>query len=74
MNLADLLSRSADAHGQRIAAELGDHSLTYAELDTLAGRVAVLLAARGVSPGDREPKGATGKILKREIVASRLTE
>ncbi|WP_327239165.1 long-chain fatty acid--CoA ligase [Streptomyces sp. NBC_01318] len=53
MNLADLLSRTATAHGHRIAVELGDHSLTYNELDTLAGRVAALLTARGVTPGDR---------------------
>ncbi|WP_405784689.1 long-chain fatty acid--CoA ligase [Streptomyces sp. NBC_01378] len=53
MNLADLLSRTATAHGHRIAVELGDHSLTYTELDALAGRVATLLAARGVTPGDR---------------------
>ncbi|WP_329433080.1 long-chain fatty acid--CoA ligase [Streptomyces sp. NBC_01280] len=53
MNLADLLSRTAAAHGHRTAVELGDHSLTYTELDALAGRVAALLAARGVTPGDR---------------------
>jgi long-chain acyl-CoA synthetase len=53
VNLADLLSRTAAAHGHRIAVELGDQSLTYAEFDKLAGRVAALLAARGVAPGDR---------------------
>lgn len=53
MNLADLLSRTAATHGTRIAVELGDRSLTYTELDTLAGRVAALLTARGVTPGDR---------------------
>jgi long-chain acyl-CoA synthetase len=53
VNLADLLSRTAAAHGHRIAVELGDRSLTYAEFDTLAGRVAALLTARGVAPGDR---------------------
>ncbi|MFC8256277.1 long-chain fatty acid--CoA ligase [Streptomyces sp. NPDC057291] len=53
MNLADLLSRTAVTHGTRIAVELGDRSLTYTELDTLAGRVAALLTARGVTPGDR---------------------
>ncbi|MGW9136328.1 long-chain-fatty-acid--CoA ligase [Streptomyces sp. NPDC055681] len=53
VNLADLLSRTAVTHGARIAVELGDRSLTYAELDTLAGRVAALLTARGVTPGDR---------------------
>ncbi|WP_432165514.1 long-chain-fatty-acid--CoA ligase [Streptomyces sp. bgisy031] len=53
MNVADLLSRSAAAHGPRTAVELGDRSLSYTELDTLAGRVAALLTARGVAPGDR---------------------
>ncbi|MGW6898678.1 long-chain-fatty-acid--CoA ligase [Streptomyces sp. NPDC054919] len=53
VNLADLLSRTAATHGTRIAVELGDRSLTYTELDTLAGRVAALLTARGVTPGDR---------------------
>ncbi|MFF0286028.1 long-chain fatty acid--CoA ligase [Streptomyces sp. NPDC005262] len=53
MNLADRLSRTAAAYGPRTAVELGDRSLTYAELDTLAGRVAALLTARGIAPGDR---------------------
>ena len=53
MNVADLLSRSAAAHGPRTAVELGDRSLTYTELDTLAGRVAALLIMRGVAPSDR---------------------
>ncbi|MFF5919891.1 long-chain fatty acid--CoA ligase [Streptomyces flavochromogenes] len=53
MNLADLLSRTAGAHGPRVAVELGDRTLTYSELDTLAGRVATMLAARGVTPRDR---------------------
>ena len=53
MNLAELLSRNAAAHGPRIAVELGDESLSYTELDMLAGRVAALLAARGVAPGER---------------------
>ncbi|TXS21716.1 long-chain fatty acid--CoA ligase [Streptomyces sp. ms191] len=53
MNLADLLSRTVAVHGDRIAVELGDDSLTYTELDAYAGRVAALLADRGVVPGDR---------------------
>ncbi|WP_374103562.1 long-chain fatty acid--CoA ligase [Streptomyces sp. ISL-86] len=53
MNLADLLTRTAAVHGDRTAFELGENSLTYAELDAYAGRVAALLAARGVAPGDR---------------------
>ncbi|WP_433446004.1 long-chain-fatty-acid--CoA ligase [Streptomyces sp. CA-142005] len=53
MNLNDLLTRAAAEHGHRRAVELGEHGLTYAELDALAGRTAAFLAARGVVPGDR---------------------
>ncbi|MGW2727883.1 long-chain-fatty-acid--CoA ligase [Streptomyces sp. NPDC001494] len=53
MNLNDLLTRAAAEHGRRRAVELGDHGLTYAELDALAGRTAAFLAGRGVVPGDR---------------------
>ncbi|MEU3607296.1 long-chain fatty acid--CoA ligase [Streptomyces sp. NPDC035033] len=53
MNLSDLLGRGAAQHGPSIAVELGDTSLTYAALDELAGRTAAMLAARGVTPGDR---------------------
>ncbi|WP_329167231.1 long-chain fatty acid--CoA ligase (plasmid) [Streptomyces sp. NBC_01717] len=53
MNLNDFLARAADEHGDRRAVELGDHGLTYTELDVLSGRVAAFLAARGVVPGDR---------------------
>ncbi|MFE3458448.1 long-chain fatty acid--CoA ligase [Nocardiopsis aegyptia] len=52
-NLAALLSRTSAIHGDRTAVELGDHSLTYTELDILAGRVAAYLADRGVGAGDR---------------------
>ncbi|MFG2576297.1 long-chain fatty acid--CoA ligase [Streptomyces sp. NPDC048481] len=53
MNLAARLTRTAAEHGHRIAVELGGNALTYAELDTAAGRVAALLTHRGVAPGDR---------------------
>jgi long-chain acyl-CoA synthetase len=53
MHLTDFLARAADAHGDRLAVELGDHTLTYAELDALAGRTAALLTADAVRPGDR---------------------
>jgi long-chain acyl-CoA synthetase len=52
-NLADLLSRSAAAHPDRTALKLDDLELTYAQLDAASARVAGLLAAKGVGPGDR---------------------
>jgi long-chain acyl-CoA synthetase len=52
-NLADLLTRSAAAHPDRTALKLDDLELTYAELDAASARVAGLLAAKGVGPGDR---------------------
>jgi len=48
MNLAELLNRS-----DKPALTLGDHTLTYAELDDAAARVNALLKAQGVEPGDR---------------------
>ncbi|MER5597522.1 long-chain fatty acid--CoA ligase [Streptomyces sp. NPDC002265] len=53
MNLNDFLTRAAHAHGDRVAVELDDQQLTYAELHALAGRSAALLTARGVQAGDR---------------------
>ncbi|WP_405401230.1 long-chain-fatty-acid--CoA ligase [Streptomyces sp. NBC_01104] len=53
MNLADALARTAAEHGPRTAVELGDASLTYTELDTLAGRAAALLGDHGIAAGDR---------------------
>jgi long-chain acyl-CoA synthetase len=52
-NLADLVIRSAAAHPGRIAIKLDDLELTYAELEAASARVAGLLAAKGVQPGDR---------------------
>src|SRR4051794_30711013 len=52
-NVADLLTRSAAAHPDRAAVKLDDAQLTYAALDRASGRVAALLRAKGVAPGDR---------------------
>jgi long-chain acyl-CoA synthetase len=47
------LTESAERHGRRPALKLGDTVATYAELDAASARVAGLLRARGVNPGDR---------------------
>ena len=52
-NLAELLSRSAAEHPDRVAIKLDDRELSYAALDDAAARVAGLLRAKGVRPGDR---------------------
>src|SRR4051794_9085353 len=52
-NLADLLTHSAAAHPDRAAIQLDDLHLTYRELDSATARVAGLLRAKGVEPGDR---------------------
>ena len=46
-----LFSRLAHAHATSIAIEEGDRTITYAELDELANRVASALIARGVGVG-----------------------
>jgi amino acid adenylation domain-containing protein len=48
-----LLSRAAREHPERIAVEDGDRSLTYAELEAGANRMANLLTSLGVARGDR---------------------
>jgi long-chain acyl-CoA synthetase len=52
-NLAQNLTRTAQEHGDRPAVRLDDLVLTYDELLDGAQRVAGLLRARGVGPGDR---------------------
>jgi long-chain acyl-CoA synthetase len=52
-NLADLLTRAASQHGDRIALKLDEQELNYAFLDEGASRIAGLLRARGIEPGDR---------------------
>ena len=52
-NLSRLLSDSAGSHPNRPAIIFGSSSLTYAELDAAANRVAHLLVSRGIEPGDK---------------------
>jgi long-chain acyl-CoA synthetase len=53
MNLASILTDSAERDGDHIALKLDDAELTYAQLDEGSARVAGLLRAKGVEPGDR---------------------
>jgi long-chain acyl-CoA synthetase len=64
MNLALNLTRSAAARPDRPALICGETQLTYADAN-----VAVYKYPRHVWLVDELPKGPTGKILKREIVA-----
>ena len=52
-NLAGNLTASAERFGDRVAQRLDDAEVTYAILDGASARVAGLLAAKGVGPGDR---------------------
>jgi long-chain acyl-CoA synthetase len=53
MNLAEILTRSAAAHPDRIAIKLDDLELSYAFLEQASKLAAGFLAAQGVEPGDR---------------------
>ncbi|MGW7357566.1 amino acid adenylation domain-containing protein [Streptomyces sp. NPDC054802] len=48
--LPALFRRTADRHADAVAVEHGEHTLTYAELDARANRLARLLVAHGVGP------------------------
>ncbi len=52
-NLAELLTQTAQAHGDRIALKLDDQELNFAFLNEGASRIAGLLKAKGIEPGDR---------------------
>ena len=52
-NIADLLSQSADLRPDHVAIKVDENELSYAALDRAAARVAGLLRAKGVQPGDR---------------------
>jgi long-chain acyl-CoA synthetase len=52
-NLADTLMQTVERHGERIAIRLDDLALNYQVLDQGTARMAGVLAAKGVGPGDR---------------------
>lgn len=52
-SLADNLTETARRHPERVALRLDETEIPYAALDAASARVAGLLAARGVRPGDR---------------------
>src|SRR3954464_5003892 len=52
-NLADLCADTAAARPGNVAVKRDERALTYAALDAEAARVAGLLRAKGVRPGDR---------------------
>jgi len=52
-SLARILTESAQRRRDHPALKLGDAVTTYDELDAGSARVAGVLAAKGVAPGDR---------------------
>ena len=52
-NLATILTQTASEHGDQIAMKLDDVEVNYAVLNEGSARVAGMLAAKGVGPGDR---------------------
>src|ERR671933_1232321 len=53
MNLASILTDTAERRGDHIAIKLDDFELNYQLLDEASARVAGLLQSKGVGPGDR---------------------
>ncbi len=53
LNLASLLTASAERTPGATAIRLGEVGLSYAELDDRSARLASLLRERGIAPGDR---------------------
>jgi acyl-CoA synthetase (AMP-forming)/AMP-acid ligase II len=51
--VGDVFANAARAVPNRVAAALGDETITFGELDVAANRTGRALAARGVKPGDR---------------------
>src|SRR3954468_14902040 len=52
-NLATILTDSASKHGDRPAVKLDDAVFNYSLLDEASARVAAMLKAHGLQPGDR---------------------
>ncbi|MFY9865337.1 MAG: AMP-binding protein, partial [Trebonia sp.] len=52
-NLASNLANTTRAYADRMVVRVDDVGLTYRELDEASARVAGLLHARGLKPGDR---------------------
>jgi len=52
LNIADLFEHAVDAVPDNPALKVGDRTVTYAELEADANRLAHHLAAQGVGPGD----------------------
>jgi long-chain acyl-CoA synthetase len=53
LNLASIVTESAARVPESVAVRLGEHELSYAELDERSARLATLLRAKGLEPGDR---------------------
>src|SRR6476646_9395340 len=53
LNLASILTESAERHPSAPAIRLGETELTYAGLDDLSARLAALLRTKGFEAGDR---------------------
>src|SRR5215471_12853128 len=53
MNLANILTSSAQSDPGHVALKLDDAELTYAQLDGASAHIAGLLREKGVGPGDR---------------------
>lgn len=72
--VASLVAGRARLHPARIAVVDGDRSVTYAELDHRAGKLANVFGARGVKPGDRIAllSENRGEILEVFLAAAKL--
>jgi len=53
MNLAQILTESAERYPDQVAVKLDDFELSYGLLEQAAMRIAGMLRERGVAPGDR---------------------